>query len=223
MGSRSKLSQIDYTKFLTLCDVNLDFVDTYKYLGTTLDKEMNLTGLLSDVKKSVLNKSFVLCKLRSYITEKCSLLIYKQTILPRFDYVGFMLLACNKSDRHDLQVIQNDILRTCYNVKRRDRLSVSNMHNRAHLLSSDQRREIELLGLIYSHKGNPDNMKIPIRNTERQIGKPLRLSGIRIISTRIVHVVKVLKTLPLNLTRSECITQFKMEMRRLYSRFRNDV
>ena len=36
-----------------------------------------------------------------------------------------MIIACNKSDRHDLQIIQNDALHTCYNVKRRDKFSIT--------------------------------------------------------------------------------------------------
>ena len=64
--------------------------------------------------------------------------IYKQTILPFFDYVGFMLISCNKSDHNDLQVIQNDALRTCYNVKSRDKLSIASMHQKANLLSLEQ-------------------------------------------------------------------------------------
>ena len=50
---------------------------------------MSLTGLLSDTKKSVLNRLFNLHKLRRYITEHSAIAIYKQTILPVFDYAGF--------------------------------------------------------------------------------------------------------------------------------------
>ena len=46
IGSHSKLS-----KLKKIGDNRLHFVDKYKYLGTTIDKEMNLTALLSDVKK----------------------------------------------------------------------------------------------------------------------------------------------------------------------------
>ena len=78
--------------------------------------------------------------------------IYKQTILPVFDYVGFVLISCNKADRHDLQIMQNDALRTCFNVKRRDKFSVAKMHKKAKLLSLEQRRTLQLLQLMYLHK-----------------------------------------------------------------------
>ena len=71
---------------------------------------MNLTSLLSDVKKNIMCQMFKLRKLRRMITTKCAISIYKQTVLPLFDYAGFMLHSTNVSDRNDLQVIQNDML-----------------------------------------------------------------------------------------------------------------
>ena len=62
-----------------------------------------------------------------------------------------MIILCNKSDRHDLQVIQNDALRTFYNVKRRDRFSIAKMHKKSYLLSLEQRRSLQLLSLMYLH------------------------------------------------------------------------
>ena len=101
---------------------------------------------------SVLNKLFLLRKPRRYITEKCAVSIYKQAILPFFDYVGFMLISCNKSDREDLQIIQNDALRCGYNIRRRDRLSIAKMHAKSNLVSLEQRRRLQLLSLIYTQR-----------------------------------------------------------------------
>ena len=100
-GSRNKLSKIYYKNVLSIGHQTLQFVDKYTYLGVTLDKEMSLCNLLSDVKKTVLNRLFNLRKLRYYITERSAVSIYKQSILPVFDYAGFMLISTNKSDRHD--------------------------------------------------------------------------------------------------------------------------
>ena len=133
-------------------------MDRYKYLGTTFDREMTLSALISDVSKLILNKLFTLIKLRRYITDKCALSIYKQTVLPLFDYVNFMLVSCYKSDRQDLQIIQNDASRTCCNVRCRDRISIANMHIKANLLSLEQRRNIQLLGLMFVHSKNPANI-----------------------------------------------------------------
>ena len=164
-GLRGKLAKVDYQKMLNLSDSLLPFVNSYKYLGITLGSQMDLTDLLSGVKKRITHHLFKLRKLRKYINVQCSLLIYKQTILPLLDYAGFLLNSCNVSDRDDLQVLQNDCLRTCYNVHRRDHLSISVLHNDAKLLSLDQRRKIQLLSLMYKHKTSHDVQQLFLRAT----------------------------------------------------------
>ena len=63
-----------------------------------------------------------------YINSKCALPIYKQIILPIFDYSGILLMSCNKSERGDLQIMENNILQNCYNVGLVDHLSLVYMH-----------------------------------------------------------------------------------------------
>ena len=113
---------------------------------------MNLTSLIADVKKQINAQLFKLRKLRKRITTSCAFSIHKQTVLPLFDYVGFLLYLTNASDRYDLQVLQNDALRTCYNVRLRDKMSIKKLYAEAKLLSLDQRRVIQLLSLMYNHK-----------------------------------------------------------------------
>ena len=66
--SRHKLGKIDYSNEVKMGNQSLQFTDKYKYLGVMLDCEMNLTSLLSDVKKTVSSRLFNLRKLRHYIT-----------------------------------------------------------------------------------------------------------------------------------------------------------
>ena len=225
IGLRSKLSKIDLQKRICIDGVPLKFVDSYRYLGTIIDREMSLTSLLSNIKKSVLSKLFTLRKLRRYITEKCAIAIYKQTILPVFDYVGFMLISCNQSDRHDLQVIQNDALRTCYNVRRRDRLSVKHMHAKAKLLSLDQRRRIQLLGLMFIHKYNHVNMRIPPRNTrdaDRELFYVERFNNCKYKNSPYYKGAEIWKTSPIDLTQCPSVSHFKMCLKRLYKSYKDE-
>ena len=226
LGSRNKLTRVDYTKTLNISGNVLNFADKYKYLGTTLDKEMTLNGLLVDVKKSVLNKLFTLRKLRKYITEKCSISIYKQTNLPIFDYVGFLLIACNKSDRQDLQVLQNDALRTCYNVRRRDHYSVSKLHRKSNLISLEQRRKIQLLSLMYIHKENPRNL----RNRERHTREADRIvfhteiyRNCKYQSSPYFKGAQLWSKLRLDLTKILCLITFKRELKKLYKNYNDEL
>ena len=58
LASRHKLRQFDYSEKIILGNQSLQFPDKYRYLGVTLYCEMNLTALLSDVRKSVSNRLF---------------------------------------------------------------------------------------------------------------------------------------------------------------------
>ena len=221
-GSRSKLGKIDYKNCVKISGTSLKNVDKYKYLGVTLDKEMSLSSLLTDVKKNVLNKLFNLRKLRYYIDEKTSLSIYKQTILPILDYAGFMLISCNKSDRHDLQVIQNDALRTCYNVKRRDRLSVSSMHKRANLIGLEQRRTFQLLGLMYLHKDDACNLTVANRQTraaDRIQFRVERYNSCKYKNRPFYKGVELWKLLPRDISVSESLFQFKHALKLRYNTY----
>ena len=42
---------------------------------------------------------------------------FRYYIIPLFDYAGFLLLSWNIDDRQEFQIIQNTILRLCYNMR----------------------------------------------------------------------------------------------------------
>ena len=149
--------------------------------------------------------------------EKSALSIYKQTILPAFDYAGFVLISCNKSDRHDLQVIQNGALRTCFNVKRRDKYSVVKMHKQAKLLSLEQRRSLQLLHLMYLHKNNIDNKRIlNTRAARREHFYVERYNNIKYKNSPFYKRAELWDLLPLYITESESIFQFKQKLKPRY-------
>ena len=70
------------------------------------------------------------------MTTDSALAIYKQMILPLFDYsFFFLLISCNKTDREDLQVRQNNALRLCLDLRLNDRISHVEIHRRANMLA----------------------------------------------------------------------------------------
>ena len=166
ISSRTKLKAIDRNLVLHISNQTLEFVDKYNYLGFWLDSEMTLKPLLSNVKKITTGKIKTLDKIRRYLNKDSALAIYKQMILPLFDYSGFLLLSCYKTDREDLQVIQNNALRLCLDIKLNDRISLIEIHKKANLISLEQRRCVQLLCLLYQHgELNVNVFVIPARNT----------------------------------------------------------
>ena len=73
---------------------------------------MSLGPLCKSVEKRVIGKLYMLRKMRKHLTYI-------------FDYSGFLLLACNKDKKMDLQIIQNDALHFCDNTRRNDSVHLS--------------------------------------------------------------------------------------------------
>ena len=220
ISSRHKLSNIDRTQCLLLGDDPIAYCDKYKYLGITLDSEMTLTNLLSDTKRIVSNRLFNLRKLRRYIAEKAAISIYKSTILPVFDYPGYVIISCNKSDRHDLQIMQNDALRTCFNVKRRDKLSISKMHKKAKLLSLEQRRSLQLLYLMFQHKTDVINLRRHNRNTRAAARDHFyveRYNNVKYKNSPFFKGSELWDELPNDIIACDSIFQFKKKLKCKYT------
>ena len=123
----------------------MKFVKQYNYLGMILGNELSLTPLYNTLEKRIIDKVYMLRKLCKYWTYKSALQIYKQTILPIFNYPGFILLACSKDKNYDLQVIQDDVLRIFENKQLEDRVAIELLHKKANLVSREQRHVKQLL------------------------------------------------------------------------------
>ena len=116
------------------------------------------------------------------------------------------------SDRDDLQVLQNDCLRTCYNVHCRDRMSVAVLHTDAKLLSLDQRRKIQLLHLMYKHKSNYDVQHIfhrATRGAERYRFKAERYNVVKYKNSPFYKGSELWDNLPRHVIDSACFLKFK--------------
>ena len=89
VGNRNKLKKIDVPEPFLLHGKTVKFVKQYNYLGKIIDAELSLLPLYKNIQKRVIDKVYMLKKLRKYLTYKSAVQIYKQTILPIFDYAGF--------------------------------------------------------------------------------------------------------------------------------------
>ena len=75
----------------------MEFVSQYKYLGVILDSNLAFTKHLNNVIRIVSHKINLLAKVRRYLDNRASLLIYKIMILPYFDYGDILFM---KSQKH---------------------------------------------------------------------------------------------------------------------------
>ena len=168
IGSRSKLNSIKDPTLFMINNCQIDYINQYDYLGTIFDSEMSLLPLYKRTIKIVSNKIFLLRKIRKYIDYNTAISIYKQTILPMFDYSGFLLMSLTKGQQSELQTMQNDVLRFAKNVRIKDMIFRIDLHKEAKLLSLCQRREKQLLTLMYKLSQKGILRKITDRATRQQ-------------------------------------------------------
>ena len=70
-----------------------------------------------------------------------------------------------KDNKNDLQIIQNDILRTCNKSKLSDKQSIYSLQKKANLLGLEQRRQKESLSLMYIYSKQANIRHICERQT----------------------------------------------------------
>ena len=223
IASPNKKRNINRNLTLRISAQSLDFVDKFSYLGYYLDTDMSLKPLLSHIKKITTSKLGTLYKVRKYMTIDSALAIYKQMIMPLFDYSGFLLISCNKTDREDLQIIQNNALRCCLTLRQNDRISLVEIHRRAKLVSLEQRRCIQLISLLFLYgKMNPDVVVVPPRNTraaKRKKYKTAKYENIKYRNSPYYKAAHLWDTMPANIMNTETITELKGLLKKHFSPF----
>ena len=74
-----------------LNDVILENVDCYNYLGVLIDNNLKFEFFLKNKCKRINQCIYQLGKMRKYVNNNIACTIYKQTIVPLFDYADFLV------------------------------------------------------------------------------------------------------------------------------------
>ena len=133
--------------------VLLEEVDSYRYLGTVVDKDLSGEPQFSQLTKTLGFKLRTFGKIRRYLTSKAALMVYKSTILPIIDYNDYFQLLWNANNIQKLQKYQNWGLRIVFS-DRQPELSEDEMHSEAKLSKIKDRRVSHLLDLMYHRSKN---------------------------------------------------------------------
>ena len=117
----------------------------------------------------------MLRKIRRRITKNAAISLYKQMILPLFDYSGFLLLACNMGQTMELQRIQNSCIRTCLSYNHDEHITIDHLHGEMRVISLEQRRRIQCLKLMYRLSKKTLYIKPVNVNTRGNVKKKFKL------------------------------------------------
>ena len=163
-GSKNQLKKIHKPDIL-LNGSRLSYVDSFKYLGITLDPQLNYDLYLSNVLQKVTYKSYILRKIRRFIDVGASLQIYKSMILPYIEYGDFLYHTASKKKLNKLQTIQNQNLKLCLNLNPRN--NNTETHRLAGLNLLEDRRNTHLLNFMYKKSRDLNYIDGRIINTRK--------------------------------------------------------
>ena len=137
---------------VSIGDIRIDRVHSYKYLGITLDTNMNFKKHVENCIKSASYKTFLLSKVRKYIAFDAAVRIYKTMILPLIDYGDVLYHETNSILLHKLQTLQNRCLRTC--TYKNYHIAVTDLHEICSVRLLKLRRIMHLKLFMFKQKGN---------------------------------------------------------------------
>ena len=171
-GSTSNLSRLPQFE-LTLEKTPLQTVNNYKYLGIILDQQLNYNLHVNKIISSVAGKLKQFQRMRSFLSVKAAILVYKGTILPLLEYGDLFLNATTLCNRKRMPVLQNKCLRCALNKGMES--SSDDLHAEAKLLKLKYRREEHLLNFMYDWAQDARKLKSKRGRgvTTRSCSKPL--------------------------------------------------
>ena len=105
-GTPQKLAHVRPLKIYFGCHP-IKQVDSTKYLGVTLDTYLSWTTHVDNLCKKISSRIGILKRIRPFIDDVSSNLIYSSTILPLFDYCDVVWDTCTINSKNKLQKLQN--------------------------------------------------------------------------------------------------------------------
>ena len=148
---------------LPSCEVKLDntllqVVTAYKYLGITLDSQLKYNLHVNKLIGSVTAKLKQFQRMRSFLSTKAVLMVYKNMLLPILEYGDIFLMAATNVNKKRLQVLQNKGLWCA--LGRDIEASSCNLHEEAKLLQLKYRREQHLLNFMFDQAQKTSMLRI---------------------------------------------------------------
>ena len=175
-GSR-RFTQLDQLPEIMIHHEKIPFVEHYKYLGITLDNNLNFQKHMTEVCSIVAHKLYALSQIRTFMSRQAALTVFKAKVLPFFDYGDILYMGTNSRFLGKLQLLQNRGLRIC--LKSNERLSRIELHRLARIPKLEFRRTAHLRNFMFKRKLDVhyiDNTQAPTRQHDAVKVKDVRVN-----------------------------------------------
>ena len=156
---------------LSLGEQIISKTESYKYLGTVLDRKLNCQAQYNSIIKKLSIKKVTFSKIRYLLDTDTAISIYKACIQPLFDYNDFFYLLLSQKYCNKLQSLQYRFLRIVFKGHHYSR---NLMLEKAGIVNLETSRKVHLAGLMYKRAFDPeyiDNRQLPTRQFDKKVLK----------------------------------------------------
>jgi len=120
-----KLVMQDYNQLnIYIHDTQLERVNNTKFLGVTVDSELNWKQHITSVENKLSSIIGILYRIRFKITKKAALLIYDALIYSHLSYCNLLWASTYKSSLDKLFILQKRALKNCLNLPKRTETNI---------------------------------------------------------------------------------------------------
>ena len=142
---------VDEIPYITMKGKRIRTVVKFNYLGALLDKHLSFIPHCRKVLSSVNLKLYNLRQLRKFIDTELALMLFRQMILPVFDYADIIIDGASMEVIRDIQTAQNNCLRCCVKIWDPRDISIVALNEPCNCRMLYVRRQKNLSILMYSH------------------------------------------------------------------------
>ena len=209
---------------LKLFSENLNYVESCDYLGIRLDCKLNMNAFSVKVKSSVLHKIYMLSKIRKFLTLEAAVLVFKNMILPYFEYGNVFLSICEESILKKLDRIYIRGIKIA--LKSYDKIDEKTLLDKIKLLPLKSRREISISKLMFN-KLMKNQVELQRKTSARIHDGPVIewpvLSNFKFRNYTAYLGPTIWNRLPSNLRNIEDRDKFKTEIKKYYEKLFADI
>ena len=201
---------------IKLNNTTLKSIISYKYLGVTVDEELNFCQHTRLLIKSVNFKALLMYMVRDYMSELILRKVYVSYLLPIIDYADIMYTNTNADLLAELQRCQNRCLKTCYKLHMLT--PTEEVHRKAQLPTLENRRVYHVDLYAFKRSQNRNFLKIPSRNTRLNQGPILNYPIIHCAAfekSPLIVCAQRWNSLDTDLRNSENLVVFKSRARKI--------
>ena len=210
----------DVNNIISMQGTAVDYVSSYLYLGVDIDNMLTFKKHFSNTFKNVSHKLFILRKIRYMINTKAALDVAKTMLCSIIDYGNIFLSSIHEAHLNDLQTLQNNAIRCCYQISDPRDEHILDLHVRANMKLVYTRRQKQILTCLWRNiqKGIV-KIKEPVRQNRSAMAPTIYLPIPR--TTLFKKSVFYLgatswNALPRNVRSCDDIDKFKLEINNIF-------